>query len=144
LAIGAVVLSSVWQSLMGVDGNDAPVTPLISWADSRSVDQVSWIEARVDGRRLREETGCPVHPIYCPTRIRWLRESDPATYRRIRRFISIKEYIVRRWVGEYAVDLSVASGTGLLDIGQLKWHQGVLDLLELDESALSPVVEPTE
>jgi len=141
--ITAVVLCSVFHSLIGVDGGDAPVTPLITWADSRSIEYSEALARVVDGPLIRARTGCSIHPMYFPARLAWLREEMPDVWARVRRFVSIKEYVLRRWTGEYVVDLSVASGTGLLNNETMEWDDDLLSLLGVTRGMFSALVEPT-
>jgi len=141
--IQAVVLCSVFHSLIGLDGHDDPVTPLITWADSRSIDYSEALARVVDGPSIRERTGCSIHPMYFPARLASLRQEMPDAWAKTKRFVSIKEYVLRRWTGEYVVDLSVASGTGLLNNKTMEWDDDLLSLLGVDRGMLSDLVEPT-
>ncbi|MCR4426117.1 MAG: gluconokinase [Firmicutes bacterium] len=141
-SILGVVLCTVFHSLIGVDERDEPVTPLITWADTRSVTHSERLQKELDSRAVRQRTGCSIHPMYFPSRIAWLRAEMPDVFSRIRRLISIKEYVIRQWTGEYVVDLSVASGTGLLNLEAMEWDTELMTHLGLPEEMLSPLVEP--
>jgi len=58
------------------------------------------------------------------------------------RFISIKEYVFRRLFGEYVVDWSMASSTGLFDIRRREWCPEALDAAGIDRTRLSTPVSP--
>lgn len=142
-SIEAVVFSSVWHSLIGVDERDRAITPLFTWADSRSMAQSDRLAGMVDRYEVRNRTGCPIHPMYFPAKLLWLREEHPNLFSQIAHFVSIKEFVLRRWVGDYAVDVSVASGTGLLNVSTLEWDSRILGLVGIEPSQLSRLVEPT-
>jgi gluconokinase len=69
-----------------------------------------------------------------------VKKNDPATFTKAHKFISIKEYIFYKVFGEYVVDTSVASATGLLNLRTLKWDEKILDFLQITPSSLSQVV----
>ena len=43
------------------------------------------------------------------------------------KFLSIKTYIIQQLTGEYVIDYSVASATGILNIHTLKWEADALN-----------------
>jgi gluconokinase len=70
----------------------------------------------------------------------WLREHRPGEFSAARRFVSIKEYVTAPLIGEWVVDASVASATGLLDIAAHAWHGPALDLAGIAPDRLSSPV----
>ena len=46
----------------------------------------------------------------------WFAEHEPATFAAVRRWAGIKELVIARLTGTWAVDHSIASGTGLLNL----------------------------
>ncbi|HWK27156.1 MAG TPA: FGGY-family carbohydrate kinase, partial [Solirubrobacter sp.] len=53
------------------------------------------------------------------------------------------EYVLAHLTGELVTDLSVASGTGLLDQRRLDWDEEALRLAGIDREQLAPLVAPT-
>jgi gluconokinase len=76
------------------------------------------------------------------TKILWLRENEPEIYAKTHKFISIKEYIWHHLTGEYVVDSSMASGTGMMNIENLQWNSDILNHLGIHENQLSTIVSP--
>ena len=52
------------------------------------------------------------------------------------KFLSIKSYIIQQLTGEYAIDYSLASATGLLNIQTIKWESEALAYAGITESKL--------
>jgi gluconokinase len=50
----------------------------------------------------------------------WWKENQNHIFESTHKFVSIKEYIVFQLTGEYLVDFSTASATGLFDIKELQ------------------------
>ena len=57
-----------------------------------------------------------MHPQTPLTKLVWFAEREPATFAAARRWAGIKELALARLTGGWAVDHSVASGTGLMDL----------------------------
>jgi gluconokinase len=66
----------------------------------------------------------------------WLRQSDPARYRRCAQFLSPGEYLERHWFGDARCGLSMASGTGLLQQDTGQWDREVLAAVGLTPDQL--------
>src|SRR5262249_39935411 len=64
--IAGVGISCFWHSLMGVDGAGRAVTPIYSWADTRSAPYVRNLCARLDPAGYHARTGCELHPSFWP------------------------------------------------------------------------------
>ena len=139
-AVAAVTLSCQWYSVLPVDGADRPLSPFLTWSDRRSAAIAERLRRSSAGRSIYQTTGCPLDAIYPLAKIGWLREQAFAP--RVARYISIKEYVVRRLFGEYLVDWSMASSSGLFDIRDRRWDPTALAAAGAREGQLSPPVSP--
>jgi len=121
-------------ALVGEDGEE--ITPLITYLDTRPASALRSIELKTDPYRLYVETGCPPRFIYPLTKLVWLSQLAPNKFRNARWFLSAKDYVMLKILGEPYIDRSVASGSQLLDIGKLKWSGLALEIAGIDESKL--------
>jgi gluconokinase len=133
----AVGASCFGHSLLALDGDDQPLTPLLGWRDTRSAPAVEWLERRLDPVAVHARTGCHLHPSYWPAKLAWLSQDEPEVARDARRYVSIGEYLAMRLHGdEPRMSLSTASTTGLLDLTTGDWDEELLALLGLDAARL--------
>lgn len=139
--VSAVAVAAFWHGLLGLDGADAPVTPVYAWGDQRGVDQALRFREALDEGAVHARTGCFLHPSYPSVRLRWLAETRPELYGRAAAWVSFPEYLEARLFGRRRCSYSMASGTGLLDIHRLDWDAEWLEVLRLDPSRLSPLVD---
>ena len=121
--VEAVATSTLWHSLLGLDGDGQPVTPLYSWADRRAAAAAAKLRGEHDEDAIHHRTGCRLHSSYWPAKLAWLRERDPDAFERVRVWISPGEYVQRRLLGDAAASVSMASGTGLLDQRTNTWDE---------------------
>jgi gluconokinase len=143
-ACAGLSLAGAMHSLVALDGHGEPLTGVITWADNRGSSQAEAVKARHDIVELYQRTGCPAHPMYPLYKIIWLRDEQPDTFRRAARFVSAKEYVTHKLLGEYVVDYSIASGSGLLDISTLDWSSESLSLANIEPRRLSRLGDPSE
>lgn len=132
-------LGAALHSLVALDERDRPLTPLVTWADMRAVEQAGRL--RAEHPELHDRTGTPVHPMSPLCKLAWFRERDPQTFAAARRWAGIKELALARLTGSLAVDHSCASGTGLLSLEGLDWDEQALSLAGVDPERLAPLVE---
>jgi gluconokinase len=137
--IGAVASDTFWHTLLGIDASGAPVTPLYTWADTRSDGAATTLRHRLDERDVHRRTGCMIHPMYLPAKLLWLSESEAETFGRVAHWLSFAEYFMLQCFGERACSLSMASGTGLLNLNDRRWDREVLAALPIEEEQLSPL-----
>lgn len=138
-----VSFSAAMHSLILVDDNGQPLTRCMTWADNRAASSADQLNADGTGRRIYLRTGTPIHPMSPFVKLVWLNEHEPELHRKARRFIGIKEYVFYRLFGEYVIDHSIASATGLFDLNSLDWHTESLELAGIDADRLSKPVPTT-
>lgn len=132
----AVGLSSPLHTLLAVDADGRPLTPLHTWADNRAARQAERLAADPSAHDIYRRTGCKAHPLYPLSKLLWLRDEERATFHRAARFVSLKAYLLHRLFGQYRVDTCVASATGLFDIHCLRWDPELLDLVGISADRL--------
>ncbi|HLW46837.1 MAG TPA: gluconokinase [bacterium] len=137
--IRAVGVSTFWHNVLGIDAAGRPLTPLYSWADGRSAAAVAALRERLDEEAVRRRTGCVFHPSYLPARLLWLRTARAGVFRAVRTWMSIGEYLTLRLFGRAVCSISMASGTGMLDLRRCGWDGEVLDAVGLSTERLCPL-----
>jgi gluconokinase len=139
--ITAISLSAAMHSLVLMDGNDEPLTNLLTWADLRSKKQALDLRASEEGQGIYRNTGTPIHPMSPLCKIIWFRENMNDLFLEAAKFISIKEYIIFKLLRKYIVDYSIASATGLFDIYKLRWYAPSLLAAGITANKLSEPVD---
>ena len=131
------------HTLLGLAKDLSPVTPNITWEDSRARHLVEGWKQQGLGSEIYMLTGCPLHPMYASAKIAWWREHQPDLFRRISIFVSVKAFVLHRLTGTLLEDQATVSGSGMLNIHKLDWEDTVLSLAGISRNQLPPVVEPT-
>ncbi len=137
----AVGVTSFWHSLLGVDDRGEPVMPILYWADTRSAHDAARLRREMPEEAVIARTGCRFHSSYWPAKLRWLAHAEPATFAAAAGFVGPGEYLLRRLCGQEGrvASVSMASGTGLLDVHRLVWDEEVAALARVDPAALPPL-----
>ena len=135
----AVAICTFLHGLIGTDRKGNALTSVITWADTRSADQAAQLCAMLDPDQVLQRTGCPLHPVYFPSKILWIRENHPRLFQKVDWWCSIGEYCIRRFTGCRSSSLSMASASGLFNRRTSGWDRELLGILGLNEVRLSPI-----
>lgn len=139
----AVSLSAAMHGLVGLDDTLRPLTPIVTWADSRAVDEGRLLRESGQGAALHRTSGTPMHPMSPLTKLMWFSRHEPETAARARAWVGLKDLVVHALTGTLVTELSSASGTGLLDLGTRTWNPLAVDLAGIRDDQLPPVLPTT-
>jgi xylulokinase len=155
-AVAAIRVSapSAWASLAGVglsgqmhgatllDANDKPLRPAILWNDGRSFAECAELKRRVPD--VEKRTGNLVMPGFTAPKMLWVAAHEPAVAKATRRVLLPKDYVRLKLSGEAVSEMSDASGTSWLDVGQRRWDPDLLAATGLSLAAMPRLVEGSE
>ena len=141
--LGFVSFSSAMHSVIAVDSDGKPLTKSITWADNRSVKYAEELKATEKGHQLYRRTGTPIHPMSPISKLIWLQNEHKDIVEKTHKFIGIKEYIFFKLFGEYVMDYSLASATGMFELETLKWDKEALEIANISEEKLPELVPTT-
>lgn len=142
--IAAVACDTFWHSLIGLDSAGQPLTPVLTWADTRSSGAAQSLRERLDADAVHARTGCVLHSSYWPAKLAWLKEMQPDVFGAAVGWVGFAEFLYATLFGKRAVSISMASGTGILDQAACSWDAELLSVLSVRPDQLSPLVEFTE
>jgi xylulokinase len=131
-------------SVFLADG-DKPLRPALLWNDQRTAQQCAEIEAKAGGReKLIDMVANPALTGFTAPKILWVRDHEPRVYAKTKHILLPKDYIRFRMTGEYATEVSDASGTLLLDVQNRAWSNELLSILDIEKSLLPRLHESPE
>ena len=137
--VEAIALTGAMHSIMGLDASLNPVTEALSWADNRAVEQTERLRGTAEGRELHRQTGAPIHSFTPLMKLAWFHENGV----RAAKWCEIKDFVHLHLTGELINEHSSGSGTGLMNIHTLQWHEPSLEFAGVTADQLPPLVEPT-
>jgi gluconokinase len=141
--IAAVAMDCMSSTMLGLDGEGRPVTPIYTYADTRPGDEVKELRRKLDLLEVYQRTGCPQHTSYLPSRFLWLRRNAPDLYEKVRLWVDAGTYLYTRWFGRMDVPMSdsMASWTGLLDRRRFQWDEELLRQTSVSVDSLPPLAD---
>ena len=142
--ISYLATSSFWHSLVGVDKNGDATTKVFGWADTRSRRYTETLRRRFDETSIHNRTGARFHSSFWPAKLMWLRKESPDTFARTEKWLSFGDFVSLKLFGEAGASVSMASGTGLLDLRTCSWDAELLKFLKLRPESLPRLARDDE
>lgn len=140
--VKAIGLSGQMHGSVFLDGKGRVIRRALLWNDQRTAAECVEIERRAGGRKkLLGMVANPALTGFTAPKILWLRNHEPKNFDALRKVLLPKDDVRRRLTGEYATDVSDASGMLLLDVARRTWSKPLLSKLELDPSLLATCYE---
>jgi len=137
-------LSGQMHGAVLLDKDRQVLRPAILWNDQRTGAQCNWITEAVGQDTLVAETCNPVLTGFQAPKIIWVRDHEPAIYERIDKVLLPKDYIRFRLTGEFASEVSDASGTAMFNVAERRWSDKVLEAIGVPREWLPEVYESPE
>jgi gluconokinase len=135
-----ICFSASMHSVLAIDKYGVPLGNAITWADNRGKKEATDLKATARGKAIYNATGTPIHPMSPLIKIAWIKNQDKERFNKTYKFLSIKSYIIQQLTGEYLIDYSLASATGLFNIHNLTWDTDALDYAGITAAKLPDIV----
>lgn len=143
-AVRGVSLSGQMHGLVILDAAGEVIRPSLIWCDQRSQAQVDAINARAGKERILACIANPVLTGFTLPKLLWVRDNEPGLYERVRHLLLPKDFIRYKLTGEFATEVSDASGTALFDVVNRRWSFELAEILGIDRAILPRVYESEE
>lgn len=151
--IEGVSFCSQMQGLVLVDKEGKPVHRAFSYMDQRSKKQLK--EGMANGIQIAGAnitklipsliiTGAVSASVKDPVwKYQWVRENEPENFKKVYKWLDVKEYIISRMTGKFVMTRDSAFGTLLYDIrkGHECWSPTVCKLLNVNPAHLAEIVD---
>ena len=137
--IAGVGVSTFWHGVLAADAHGHALTPVFLWGDTRCREEADRLKIRLDAEAIHQRTGCIVHTTYWPAKLAWLKASRPELFSRPEvRWLSFWDHVHQKFFGSPVTSVSMASGTGLLDLDG-GWDAELLEFLGVSRDTLPEI-----
>jgi xylulokinase len=142
--VKGIGLSGQMHGLVILDSAHHVIRPSLIWCDQRSQPQVDAINAKLGRENILRYIANPVLTGFTLPKLLWVRDHEPRHFERVRKMLLPKDYIRFRLTGEFASEVSDASGTAVFDVVHRRWSNEMMDGLGLDRAILPRCYESSE
>ncbi len=110
-----------------LDKSGKVIRHALLWNDTATAEECRQIEELAGGRRaLIDMVANPALTGFTAPKVLWLRNREPRNFDKTTKILLPKDYVRYRLTGEFASEVSDASGTLLLDVVNRRWSQTLL------------------
>lgn len=132
-SISALGFSGQMHSLVCLDKNYEVIRPAILWCDQRTTLQCKKATELLGGEKnVIEIIGNPFLEGFTFPKILWVKENEPDNFKKIKKILLPKDYIIFKLTGNLGIDYSDASGTACFNINKSTWDEEVLEKFGID------------
>ncbi len=128
--VRGIGLSGQMHGLVLLDRAMEVIRPALIWCDQRSQAQVDFINRTIGREKVLASIANPVLTGFTLPKLLWVRDHEPHHFERVRKKLLPKDYIRFHLTGEFATEVSDASGTALFDVNCRRWSLDMMDGLE--------------
>ncbi len=143
--VRAIGLSGQMHGSVFLDKKGKVIRRALLWNDQRTAAECEEIERRAGGRKaLIKMVANPALTGFTAPKILWLRNHEPRNFAKLAKVLLPKDDVRRRLTGEFATEVSDASGMLLFDVVKRRWSKRLLSKLELDADLFAKCYESEE
>ncbi len=139
--VRGIGLSGQMHGLVILDRAAEVIRPALIWCDQRSQAQVDFINRTIGKEKVLKAIANPLLTGFTLPKLLWVRDHEPQHFERVRKMLLPKDYIRFQLTGEFATEVSDASGTAVFDVVRRRWSLDMMDGLGLDCDILPSVHE---
>lgn len=142
--VQSISFSGQMHGLVALDKNNQVLIPAILWCDQRTEEECADITQAIGQENLTKYTSNKALTGFTAPKILWVKKNQPEVFEKIEHIMLPKDYIQFQLTGEYATDMSDASGMLLLDVKNRKWSKEMIHFLGIKEEMLPKLFESYE
>ena len=142
--VQGIGLSGQMHGLTLLDFLGDVIRPALIWCDQRSQPQVDFINKTVGKENVLAAIANPMLTGFTLPKLLWVRDHEPDNFENVRHMLLPKDYIRYKLTGDFATEVSDASGMALLDVVHRDWAFDMMDELDLDGEILPMLYESSE
>lgn len=142
--VSGIGLTGQMHGSVFLDERGEVLRPAILWCDQRTARECQEITEMVGFERIMRINCNPVLPGFTAPKILWVKNNEPEVYKKIYKVLLPKDYVRFRLTGEFATDVSDASGTSLFDVPKRTWSLELIEALNFQPFWFPPSFESLE
>ncbi|HIZ03174.1 MAG TPA: xylulokinase [Candidatus Borkfalkia avistercoris] len=143
-AVKGISFGGQMHGLVALDAEDNVIRPAILWNDGRTEKQTAYLNTIIGKEKLSAYTGNIAFAGFTVPKILWVKRNEPENFKKIAKIMLPKDYLIYKFSGCFATDLSDASGMLLLDVKNRRWSREMCEICGISEEQLPALYESYE
>ncbi len=127
-----------------LDSKNRVIRPIIHWFDQRPQQQYFEIKKKGLDKLIARYSGSTLTGESTINSLSWVKRFEPDNYKKISRFIMLKDFIRFKLTGRIMSDFGDASGSQMLDTKKWKWSDELIEALGFKSYIFPDLYKPYE
>jgi xylulokinase len=139
-------VSGQQHGFVPLDKNGSPIRPAKLWNDTSTVEETEFIINKLGGKELfTEKLGIQLAVGFTASKILWLKRKERENFNSLSAVLLPHNYLNYYLTDKLHMEYGDASGTGLMDIRALTWHEEAVKAVDKNlPEFLPPLSHPSE
>lgn len=137
-------ISGQMHGLTMLDENCEVLRPAILWCDQRTGKECEELTQKVGRESLIKKTANPALTGFTASKILWVKNNEPEIFEKCRHILLPKDYLRFKLTGDFATEVSDASGMQMLNVPERRWSPVMIAAVGIKEEYLPKVYESPE
>lgn len=137
--VRAIGLTGQCPSVVLVDRRGEPVGPGLIYRDNRAVEEAAALRLQLGDQEVHRLTGHLPAAFHIGPKLRWLRDHEPAQFKRAALALQPRDLVALALTGEAATDGTHAAATLAYNLRARAWDDGLIAALGLDPGLFPPI-----
>ena len=142
--VASLSFSGQMHGLVLLDENDNVIRPALLWNDSRTVEEVDYLNQEIGTDLLLRETSNIALCGFTAPKVLWVYRNEPENFSRIAKIMLPKDYLAYVISGTFASDVSDLSGTLFFDVKKRDYSDKMLEILHIRRKQLPKICDSSE
>jgi xylulokinase len=138
--IAAIGVSGHMSVMLPLDKTMQPVRPAITIADTRCVEETSWLNENFAGE-LSSATGNVALTAFTLPKVLWFKNYEKDLFEQTQTILTVKDYINYKLTGVLSAEPTDAGNTLLINYKTRQWNYPLMEGLELPQYLFPPMRE---
>ena len=142
--VAGISFGGQMHGLVVLDKDDNVIRPAILWNDGRTTKECDYLNNVYGKDKLTANTANIAFAGFTAPKILWIKENEPDNFARISKIMLPKDYLAYRMSGEFATDVSDASGMLLFNVKRRCWSDEMINVCGIKKEQLANIYESYE
>lgn len=142
--IEGISFSGQMHGLVILDEEDKVIREAILWNDGRTAEECKYLNEVVKKECLISYTGNMALTGFTAPKLLWLKNNEPDNFKKIRKIMLPKDYLIYKLTNIHGSDVSDLSGTLFFDVKNKIYSKEMLEILSINEDMLPKIFESYE
>ena len=137
--VKSIAFCGQMHGLVILDKDDYVIRNAILWNDSRTVEEVNYLNNVVGKETLLNETSNIALCGFTLPKLMWVKKHEKKNFSKINKIMLPKDYLAYKLSGVFSSDITDLSGTLFFNIKENKYSKKMLSIIGIDENVLPKI-----